>query len=32
MAMYYRPPPSLTMTILRMMVSSHHMSNDGLVR
>jgi hypothetical protein len=34
MAMYYRPPPSssMTMTILRMMVSSHHMSNHSLVR
>ena len=32
MAMYYRPPPSLTMTILRMMTRSRQVSNDSLVR
>jgi hypothetical protein len=32
MAMYYRPPPSSSMSILGIMTSSHHMSNDSLVR
>jgi hypothetical protein len=32
MAMYYRPPPGSSMTILEIMTSSHRMSNNSLVR